>query len=384
MAHKVIVPKRIVYGKEALKDAGIYLKEFGKKALIVTDEIMVKIGNVSRLTDILNENNIKYAIYDKVNSEPTDVMVDKGIDIYISEKCDYLIGLGGGSPIDTMKAIGAMITNPGKLSDYMGKIIENCPPPLVAVPTTAGTGSEATQFTIISDTVNNVKMLLKGPNLLPQLAIVDAEMTMTAPKGVTAATGIDALTHAIESYTSKLAQPLSDTFALSAIKRIFNNLRKAYNEGNDFEARNQMSLGSLEAGIAFNNASVTIIHGMSRPIGALFHVPHGVSNAMLFVECLKFAIEGTPERFADIAKVIGSYKEGMTNIEAAKTVIDEVGKLCSDINIPTLKEFGIDKAKFFENIDKMAIDALESGSPSNTIKQPTKEEIIEIYKKLWN
>src|SRR3712207_3243501 len=206
MAHKVIIPKKIVYGKEALKEAGVYLKEFGKKALIVTDEIMVNIGSVSKVTDILDGNDIKYVVYDKVNSEPTDVMVDKGIEIYNVEQCDFLIAVGGGSPIDTMKAIGAMITNPGKISDYMGKIIEKCPPPLVAVPTTAGTGSEATQFTIISDTVNNVKMLLKGPNLLPQLAIVDAEMTMTAPKGVTAATGIDALTHAIESYTSKLAQ----------------------------------------------------------------------------------------------------------------------------------------------------------------------------------
>ncbi|KGM96673.1 alcohol dehydrogenase [Clostridium novyi A str. 4552] len=383
MAHKIIVPKKIVYGKEALKDAGIYLKEFGKKALIVTDEIMVKIGNVSKVTEILDTNDIKYVIYDKVNSEPTDIMVDKGIEIYNSEKCDFLIAVGGGSPIDTMKAIGAMITNPGKISDYMGKIIENCPPPLVAVPTTAGTGSEATQFTIISDTVNNVKMLLKGPNLLPQLAIVDAEMTMTAPKGVTAATGIDALTHAVESYTSRVAQPLSDTFALSAIKRIFNNLRKAYNEGNDFESRNQMSLGSLEAGIAFNNASVTIIHGMSRPIGALFHVPHGISNAMLFVECLKFAIEGAPERFAEIAKVIGSYKEGMTDMEAAQTVVDEIAKLCSDINIPTLEEFGIDKEEFFAVMDKMADDALASGSPNNTMRQPTKEEIIEIYKRLW-
>ncbi|EDS77732.1 iron-containing alcohol dehydrogenase [Clostridium massiliodielmoense] len=383
MAHKIIVPKKIVYGKEALKDAGIYLKEFGKKALIVTDEIMVKIGNVSKVTEILDANDIKYVIYDKVNSEPTDVMVDKGIEIYNAEQCDFLIAVGGGSPIDTMKAIGAMITNPGKISDYMGKIIENCPPPLVAVPTTAGTGSEATQFTIISDTVNNVKMLLKGPNLLPQLAIVDAEMTMTAPKGVTAATGIDALTHAVESYTSRVAQPLSDTFALSAIKRIFNNLRKAYNEGNDFESRNQMSLGSLEAGIAFNNASVTIIHGMSRPIGALFHVPHGISNAMLFVECLKFAIEGAPERFAEIAKVIGSYKEGMTDMEAAQTVVDEISKLCSDINIPTLEEFGIDKEEFFAVMDKMADDALASGSPNNTMRQPSKEEIIEIYKRLW-
>lgn len=383
MARNFIIPKNIVYGKDALKEAGVYIKDFGKKAMIVTDKIMVKIGNVSRLTEILDENGIQYEIYDEVNFEPTDVVVEGGINLYKNTNCDFLIAVGGGSPIDAMKAIGAMITNTGKISDYMGKVIPNCPPPLVAVPTTAGTGSEATQFTIISDTKNNIKMLLKGPNLIPSLAIVDAELTMTAPPNVTAATGIDALTHAVEAYTSRVSQPLSDTLALSAIKRIFNNLRKAYNDGKNFEFRNEMSLGSLEAGIAFNNASVTIIHGMSRPIGALFHVPHGISNAMLFVQCLDFAIEGAPERFAEVAKAMGVYKEGMTDVEASKTVVLEIEKLCKDLNIPTLEEFGIEKEEFFSNIDKMAEDALASGSPNNTKKQPTKEDVINIYKKLW-
>lgn len=383
MARNFIVPKNIVYGKDALKESSVYIKNLGKKALIVTDKIMVKIGNASKITDVLEENGIQYEIYDEVNFEPTDVVVEGGINLYKEKNCDFLIAVGGGSPMDAMKAIGAMITNAGKISDYMGKVIPNCPPPLVAVPTTAGTGSEATQFTIISDTKTNVKMLLKGPDLIPCLAIIDAELTMTAPKNVTAATGIDALTHAVESYTSRVAQPMSDTFALSAINGIFNNLRKAYNDGKDFECRNEMSLSALQAGIAFNNASVTIIHGMSRPIGALFHVPHGISNAMLFVECLKFAVEGAPERFAEVAKAMGVYKDGMTNVEASQTAVSEIEKLCKDLNIPTLEEFGVEREEFFANIDKMADDALASGSPNNTIKQPTKEDVINIYKKLW-
>ncbi|MCY6369446.1 iron-containing alcohol dehydrogenase [Clostridium ganghwense] len=383
MAHKFLIPKNIISGKGAIQEAGTYIKELGTRALIVTDNIMVNIGNVSKVTNVLDNVGVKYEIYSDVNCEPTDTIVERGIELYKNNKCDFLIGIGGGSPIDAMKAIGAMITNPGHITDYMGKVIKNPTPPLVAVPTTAGTGSEATQFTIISDTKNNVKMLLKGPILIPILAVIDAELTMTAPPNVTAATGIDALTHAVESYTSRVAQPLSDTFALSAIKRIFNNLRKAYNDGKDFEARNELALGALEAGIAFNNSSVTLIHGMSRPIGALFHVPHGLANAMLFVECLNFAVEGAPERFANIAKTIGIYKNNMSDIEAAKELVSEIKKICYDINIPNLEEYGIERAEFFENIDKMSEDALASGSPANTIKQPEKQDIANIYKKIW-
>ncbi|MCY6483060.1 iron-containing alcohol dehydrogenase [Clostridium aestuarii] len=383
MANKFLVPNNIVSGKGAIEEAGNYIKELGSKALIVTDKIMIEIGNVSKVTDVLEKVGVEYKVYNDVNSEPTDVIVEKGIELYKNNKCDFLIAIGGGSPIDAMKAIGAMVANPGHITDYMGKVINN-PTPLVAIPTTAGTGSEATQVTIISDTKNNVKMLLMGPTLIPKLSVVDAELTMTAPSNVTAATGIDALTHAVEAYTSRKAQPLSDTFALSAIKRIFGNLRQVCKNGKDFEARNQMSLGALEAGIAFNNSSVTIIHGMSRPIGALFHVPHGISNAVLIGECLEFAIEGATERFADIAKVIGIYKDGMSDMEAAKELVAEIKKLCKDIEIPTLEEYGIDEDEFLTNIDKMANDALASGSPANTIRQPEKEDVMDIYKKLWS
>jgi alcohol dehydrogenase class IV len=383
VANKFLIPHTMITGKGALVSSSSYLKSSGKKALIITDKIMVTIGNVLKLTCVLDKQQIEYEIFAEINSEPTDKMVYQGVKRYKETHCDFLIAMGGGSPIDTMKAIGFMLTNSGTLVDYMGKEITALPPKLVAIPTTSGTGSEATQYTIISDTQTEVKMLLKGAPLLPTLAIIDPELTVTSPPIVTSATGIDALTHAIEAYTSKKAQPMSDTFAISAVKRIFKNLSKAYKDGTDIEAREEMSIAALEAGIAFNNSSVTIVHGMSRPIGALFHVPHGLSNAILLYHCLGFALPGTPERFSELAKVIGVFENGMSDMQAGQAFINEVEGLCSKLNIQTLEEFGVDKKKFFENLEKMSEDALASGSPQNTIKSISKEDIMNIYKALW-
>ncbi|WP_123053221.1 iron-containing alcohol dehydrogenase [Clostridium sp. JN-1] len=383
MSNLFLMPRYVVTGEGALDKAGNDIKLLGSKALIITDDIMVKLGNINKVTDLLDKINVKYAIYHDVNGEPTDSMVENGIRKYKDENCDFLIALGGGSPIDTMKAIGAMITNPGNINDYLGKVIEKETPPLVAIPTTAGTGSEATQFTIITDTKRNIKMLLKGSYLIPTIAIIDPVFSMTSPKGVTSATGLDALTHAIESYTSKLVQPMSEIFSISAVKKIFNNLLEAYNDGSNIKARTEMSIAALQAGIAFNNSSVTIVHGMSRPIGALFHVPHGLSNAMLLTDCLKFALSGAPDKFCDLAKAIGIYKDGMSDIEAGEAFIKAVEDLCKDLHVQTLEEFGVDKSKFDGNLDKMASDALDSGSPQNTMREVKKEDIISIYKDLW-
>lgn len=383
MSNLFLMPRYVVTGEGALDKAGNNIKLLGSKALIITDDIMVKLGNISKVTDLLDKINVKYAIYHDVNGEPTDSMVENGIKKYKDENCNFLIALGGGSPIDTMKAIGAMITNPGNINDYLGKVIEKETPPLVAIPTTAGTGSEATQFTIITDTKRNIKMLLKGPYLIPTIAIIDPVFSMTSPKSVTSATGLDALTHAIESYTSKLVQPMSEIFSISAVKKIFNNLLEVYNNGSNVKARTEMSIAALQAGIAFNNSSVTIVHGMSRPIGALFHVPHGLSNAMLLTDCLKFVLPGAPDKFCDLAKAVGIYKDGMSDIEAGEAFIKAVEKLCNDLHVQTLEEFGVYKAKFDDDLDKMASDALDSGSPQNTRREVKKEDIISIYKGLW-
>ena len=381
MAREFIVPGQIITGSGALTMAEETLKGLGKKALIVTDKVMIQLGNCAKVETALKNQGIDYAIYSEIVGEPTDTMIENGLKVYKENGCDFLVALGGGSPIDSMKAIGSLVVNGGNISDYMGKVIDVEMPPLVAIPTTAGTGSEATQFTIITDTKKDIKMLLKGKVLMPKLAIIDPQFTMTAPPKITAATGLDALCHAVEAYTSRKAQTLSDSFAMSAVKRIFKSLPVAFKDGKNEEARIQMSVAALEAGIAFNNASVTIIHGMSRPIGALFHVAHGLSNAMLMKECLGFALEGAYDRFADLGRAIGVADATDEDKAAAEKFLSAIEGIVKELETPTLAEFGIDKEEFFK--DKMAYDAMDSGSPQNTMREVSEEQVKQIYRNLW-
>ena len=383
MAREFIVPGQIITGSGALTMAEETLKGLGKKALIVTDKVMIQLGNCAKVETALKNQGIDYAIYSEIVGEPTDTMIENGLKVYKENGCDFLVALGGGSPIDSMKAIGSLVVNGGNISDYMGKVIDVEMPPLVAIPTTAGTGSEATQFTIITDTKKDLKMLLKGKVLMPKLAIIDPQFTMTAPPKITAATGLDALCHAVEAYTSRKAQTLSDSFAMSAVKRIFKSLPVAFKDGKNEEARIQMSVAALEAGIAFNNASVTIIHGMSRPIGALFHVAHGLSNAMLMKECLGFALEGAYDRFADLGRAIGVADATDEDKAAAEKFLSAIEGIVKELETPTLAEFGIDKEEFFKVIDKMAYDAMDSGSPQNTMREVSEEQVKQIYRNLW-
>ena len=383
MASKFIMPKQIISGENALQQSKEVIRTLGTKALVVSGKVMNRIGNVRIVTNLLDEIGIGWTVYDDITGEPDDVMIDGGVEAYKANGCDFLIAIGGGSPMDSMKAIGALITNPGKIADYMGKEITNPLPPMVAIPTTAGTGSEATQFTIITDTKTSIKMLLKGTVLIPDVAIVDASFTVSSPKSVTNATGLDALTHAVEGYTSKKASPLTDVYAVDAVKRIFQYLPRAYGNGEDMEAREEMILSALEAGVVINNSSVTLVHGMSRPIGANFHVPHGLSNAMLLKVCLTFALDGTYERFADLGRAIGAATEEDNDETAAKAFLDAIIQLCETLEVPTLAEYGVDKEAFCEVMDKMADDAIASGSPGNTRKTTTKADVIKMYKELW-
>lgn len=383
MAREFIVPGKIISGSGALEAAESALSSFGKKALIVTDKVMIDLGNCAKVEAALKNEGVDYVIYSDITGEPTDVMIDGGVKVYKENGCDFIVALGGGSPIDSMKAIASLIEKGGSISDYMGKVIDVPVPPMVAIPTTAGTGSEATQFTIITDTKKDIKMLLKGAVLMPTLAIIDPQFTMTAPPKITAATGLDALCHAVEAYTSRKAQTLSDTFAVSAVKRIFKFLPMAFKDGKNEEARVEMSVAALEAGIAFNNASVTIIHGMSRPIGALFHVAHGLSNAMLMKECLKFALPGAYDRFADLGRAIGAAKDEDSDEAVAEKFLKEIENITKVLETPTLEEYGIDREKFFSVIDKMSFDAMASGSPQNTMRDVAEEDVKQIYRNLW-
>ena len=378
MARQFLMPSNIFSGSNALNDAISSIKSLGSHALIVTDNMMVKLGNVAKLTTLLDEIHVEYTIYSEINGEPTDTMIENGLKLYNEHHCDFLIAIGGGSPLDSMKAIAMMTKVDAPINTMMGKSFVDLRPALVAIPTTAGTGSEATMFTIITDTKNDVKMLLKGPSLIPDIAIIDPMFTMTAPKSVTAATGIDALCHAIEAYTSKKAQPLASTFALSAIDKIFKALPVCYNETQNEQARADMALAAFEAGCAFNNSSVTIIHGMSRPIGANFHIPHGLSNAVLLEACMQFVKEPISDKLAEIARFSG-LSSSVDDKQATEDFFSALHQLLQVLNIPELKDIIPDHEQFKNLIPKMSSDAFISGSPSNTVYPVSVEDMQKIY-----
>ncbi len=382
MSHFVI-PNHTVVGTNVLGEAAPLLKKMGNKAFIVTGRHVAVSDMMKQLTALLDENGIGCVIFDGITGEPTDTMIENGVEMLKSSGCDFIIGIGGGSPLDSVKAIAAMAVNEGSIADYNGKEITGEILPLAAIPTTAGTGSEATKFTVITDSEKGIKMLLKGDVLVPKLAIVDSSFTVGAPKSVTSATGLDALTHAVEAYTSRKAFSMTDTLAVSAVKRIMKYLPIAYREPDNSLAREQMSIAALEAGICINNSSVTIVHGMSRPIGALFHVPHGMSNAMLLKECLSFAVSGAYEKFANLGRETGVASDSDSDETAAEKFIDSLQNICDVCEIPTLEQYGIDRDEYYSKISKMATDAVASGSPANTVKEVTVDDCIEIYKKLY-
>ncbi len=372
------VPK-IFFGEGALKDAASELSVLGKKALIVTGKVITKTGLTKEVQNILSSLKIESVIFNDLPGEPDDKMIMSGVQVFKSENCDFIIGLGGGTPLDTAKAIAAMSVLPGKMIDYKGKELNGNFAPLVLIPTTAGTGSEVTRYFVFTNTGTNEKLLYKGDSLLPKIAIIDYNYTISAPESITMATGMDALCHAVESYTCRKANPVTEMYCLDAIKRIFKYLPIACKDGLDKDARENMSLAAYEAGVAINGAPTTIIHGMSRPIGACFHVPHGISNAMLAVECLRAVLEGCYEKFAQLAISIGVTEKECDPKEGAEKFLEALEALTKELKVPTLREFGIDLQKFAAMEEKMAGDSVASGSPANCWKVLSKEEQIRIY-----
>ncbi|WP_172656733.1 iron-containing alcohol dehydrogenase [Domibacillus robiginosus] len=380
--NKFQMPQTTIYGCGSFEQIGKEAAQRGKKALIVSDAVMNKLGYVDTCRKQLKEAGIESVIFLGVESEPTDQYVAEALLMLEKEACDVIVSLGGGSCIDTAKAVAVLAENGGYIGEYRGasKIADQAPLPHIAVPTTAGTGSEATDVTVITNTSNDVKMMIKQPAFMPSVALVDPSLSMSSPPKITAATGVDALTHAIEAYISKKAHPMSDMYALEAMKLIIPNLERAYQNGSDLEAREAMALGSMYAGAAFSNASVCLVHGMSRPIGALFHVPHGISNAMLLPAVLEYSKEACTERLAHIAAIFDQSAVEMTTVEAAELTVERVKQLCDSLDIPNLQGWGIDKNRFESVIEKMAVDALDSGSPGNNPRVPDERGIQELYR----
>ena len=374
-----------LFGRNSSEDAGAQLKALGaRKVLIVTDENLRQLGILTKIESSLKESNLDYEVYDKLPTEPTVDFVVEGTRVCKESECDMILAVGGGTPIDTAKAISVMATNKSSIERYAGaNKIENPGIPVVAIPTTAGTGSEVTIFTIISDTKTDVKMLIASPYLMPGLAIIDPMLTVAMPKGITAAVGLDALTHAIEAYVSRKAQPMTDILALSAIRLLARNLPLAWADGSDIEARDKTMLASHQAGLAFGNASVALVHGMSRPIGAYFHVAHGLSNAALLGQVMRFSLAGNPKRYAEIAAAMGEDVAGLTDMEAARAGADAVERIINQLEIPKLRDLGVDRKRFEEVLSQMIEAAIASGSPDNNPRIATKEEIAEIYNQAY-
>lgn len=372
----------LFYGRDSFSTIGEQTALRGSKALIISDHIMEKLGVLSRCQKHLEQAEVAYTAYLNVDTEPSDIHVAESLDLFLREKCDVIVAVGGGSCIDTAKAVAVLASNGGYIGDYVGMKtpIKKDPVKLIVAPTTAGTGSEVTSVTVINNTKDDVKMMIKNLAFMPSVAIVDPVLTLSLPPHVTAATGIDALCHAVEGYISRLAQPLTDILALSAIKLIWENLKKAYTNGSDIDARENMSLAATQAGMAFSNSSVCLVHGMSRPIGAMFHVPHGVSNAMLLPGVLEFTKGHATERLAVIGRLLKPELQNKRDQEVVETLLQDLIQLCKDLKIPNMKTWGIERDKFEQVVAKMATDALASGSPANNPRVPTVEETIELYR----
>ncbi|WP_417225447.1 iron-containing alcohol dehydrogenase [Amphritea sp.] len=385
MSTQVILPRIMQVGADASLEIPNVLASLGcKKPLIVTDKVMVGLGYVSTIETLLFNHMIYCDVFDDTVPEPTVQSIMAGVSQVREGDYDAIIAIGGGSPIDSAKAIAILGKQGGTMRDYKFPRIVNDPGlPIIAIPTTAGTGSEVTKFTIITDETCDEKMLCVGIGFMPVAALVDFNLTLSLPQRSTADTGIDALTHAIEAYVSQKANHYSDSQALAAMRLIGPHLRRAYHNGQDKEAREAMMLGSTLAGIAFSNASVALVHGMSRPIGAFFHVPHGLSNAMLLPAVTAFSMPSAPERYADCARAMGIAEELDSTEVANGKLLDELHALNNELAVPTPEQFGIERSHFFDQLPVMAEQALASGSPNNNPRVPDANEIIELYKQLW-
>ncbi|MDX1266848.1 MAG: iron-containing alcohol dehydrogenase [Oceanisphaera sp.] len=385
MSNQIILPRIMQVGAGASNEVPNVLASLGcKRPLIITDKMMVELGYAGRIQECLSGHQIASDIFADTVPEPTVSSIQAGVDRVRDGDYDSIIALGGGSPIDSAKAIAILGKHGGAMRDYkFPRMVIEAGLPIIAVPTTAGTGSEVTRVTIITDETTDEKMLCMGIGFMPVAALVDYNLTLSLPSRITADTGIDALTHAIEAYVSKKANLYSDSQALSAMRLLAPNLRRAYHNGADKEAREAMMLGSTLAGVAFSNASVALVHGMSRPIGAAFHVPHGLSNAMLLPSVTQYSLPAAPERYADCARARG-VAEGQDSIEVANDkLLKELHALNDELQVPTPARFGIDRQTFFDLMPTMAEQALASGSPNNNPRVPSIDDMIAIYRQLW-
>lgn len=354
-----------------------------KKSLIVTDKDLIKYHVVNKVTDILNKNSILFEIFDEVKPNPTISNVKDGILAFKESKADFILAIGGGSAMDTAKAIGIIINNP-EFSDVVSlegvANTKNKSIPIIAIPTTAGTAAEVTINYVITDENNKKKMVCVDQNDIPILAIIDAEMMLSMPKSLTAATGMDALTHAIEGYTTKAAWSLTDMFALQSISMISKSLKKVVDEPNDIEARDMMATAQYIAGMGFSNVGLGLVHGMAHPLGAFYDIPHGVANALLLPYIMEYNMEGCIKKYKDIAIAMGAEVSKLSDFEAANVAVTMVKNLAISVNIPQhLEDLGVKE----EELEALAIAAYSDVCTPGNPKTTSIEDILRIYRKAF-
>ncbi|MFN3517667.1 MAG: iron-containing alcohol dehydrogenase [Novosphingobium sp.] len=377
------LPRTIRIGGGALNELPEALGAAGlSRPLIVTDGWIATCGILERVERLLARAGLFTRSFTGVVPDPTVDSIEAGCAFLAGGEHDCVIGLGGGSAIDSAKMIA--VKGNRSIPALKAPHLEDAPGlPIVAVPTTAGTGSEATRFTIITDTATDEKMLCAGLAYLPQIAVVDFELTLTKPARLTADTGIDSLVHAVEAYVSRRANPFADSMALSAMRLIWPNLPRACADPQDRPAREALMLGALQGGIAFSNSSVALVHGMSRPIGAHFHVAHGLSNAMLMPLITRWSAPAALPRYANCARAIGVAAAGESDQSAVGRLVEALEQINADLKVPTPAGYGIARSRWDELIPLMAAQALASGSPANNPRVPDAAEIEGLYRAAW-
>lgn len=383
MVNRMILNETSYIGAGAIENIVTEAKIRGyKKALVVTDKDLIKFNVATRVTELLKNNNLEFEIFDEVKANPTINVVLKGIEKFKEAKADYIIAIGGGSSIDTAKAIGIIINNPeySDVRSLEGAVeTKNKCVDIIAVPTTAGTAAEVTINYVITDEEKKRKFVCVDPHDIPIIAVVDSEMMSSMPKGLTAATGMDALTHAIEGYITKGAWELTDALHLKAIEIISRSLRSAVN--NEPKGREDMALGQYIAGMGFSNVGLGIVHGMAHPLGAFYDTPHGIANAVILPYVMEYNAEATGEKYREIARAMGvTGVDNMPQEEYRKAAIDAVKKLSEDVGIPkALREIGVKEEDLKALAESAMADACTPGNPRDT----SIEEILEIYKSIY-
>lgn len=378
MTTAFFIPTVNLMGAGCLEDAVNSIQAQGfKKGLIVTDKILNQIGMVKQVQDLLTAREVETAVFDGTQPNPTISNVNAGLSLLKENECDFVISLGGGSPHDCAKGIALVASNGGTIADYEG-VDQSAKPmlPLIAINTTAGTASEMTRFCIITDEERHIKMAIVDKNTTPLISVNDPELMLAKPASLTAATGMDALTHAIEAYVSIAATPITDAVAIKAIELIQAFLRKAVENGEDIEAREQMAYAQFMAGMAFNNASLGYVHAMAHQLGGFYDLPHGVCNAILLPHVQRYNAQVCPERLRDVAKAMGVKVDNMTAEQGADAAIDAIVTLAKDVGIPAgIKELGAKS----EDIATLADNALKDACGFTNPKQATHDEISAIF-----